>query len=327
MFTIRNFKDEDDFIGASEVYNACPEHVDTITPKLLKNYYRTSEFFNPYTDLFLVVDDQTVIGYGRMLWRKEKDGNLLYLHMGHVHPKWRRRGIGNSLFGLVTQRAMRIAQQHRNELGAKIEQQFLHGIISQGDLGGERLMLQNGYALVRQGYFMRRDLAEPLPDYALPPEVELKPPTIEDIRALWLADQLAFQDHWGAFETTESDFERFRDHPYRRLDLSQMAQVQGHIVGQVNVFINNEENAGRNILRGWTEDISVAREWRRKGIARALIVHALQELKRIGYTEAMLGVDSENISGAMRVYQDCGFKPVGGDKVYRKPLTTPSDSI
>jgi ribosomal protein S18 acetylase RimI-like enzyme len=37
-------------------------------------------------------------------------------------------------------------------------------------------------------------------------------------------------------------------------------------------------------------------------------------------TEAALGVDTENTSGALRVYEGCGFRPVGRSATYRKPI-------
>jgi ribosomal protein S18 acetylase RimI-like enzyme len=47
----------------------------------------------------------------------------------------------------------------------------------------------------------------------------------------------------------------------------------------------------------------------------------LRLLKEQGMTEAALGVDTENISGALRLYESCGFRPVKGGALYRKPLT------
>jgi mycothiol synthase len=37
-------------------------------------------------------------------------------------------------------------------------------------------------------------------------------------------------------------------------------------------------------------------------------------------TEAALGVDTENVSGALRIYESCGFWPVSRTTSYRKPF-------
>ena len=72
--------------------------------------------------------------------------------------------------------------------------------------------------------------------------------------------------------------------------------------------------------RGWTENIAVRRPWRKRGLARALIIRSLAMLKAQGMTEAALGVDTQNTSGALRVYESCGFKPVFTSVNYRKEM-------
>jgi ribosomal protein S18 acetylase RimI-like enzyme len=37
-------------------------------------------------------------------------------------------------------------------------------------------------------------------------------------------------------------------------------------------------------------------------------------------TEGALGVDTENRTGALRLYESCGFVAVTRDALYRKPL-------
>ena len=55
-------------------------------------------------------------------------------------------------------------------------------------------------------------------------------------------------------------------------------------------------------------------------LARSLIVRSLRLQKEQGMTESALGADSENISGATRVYEDCGFQVTKRHAIYRKPL-------
>ena len=42
--------------------------------------------------------------------------------------------------------------------------------------------------------------------------------------------------------------------------------------------------------------------------------------KEMGMTEAMLGVDTQNPSGAFRLYESCGFKPIMRSVVYEKSV-------
>jgi ribosomal protein S18 acetylase RimI-like enzyme len=37
-------------------------------------------------------------------------------------------------------------------------------------------------------------------------------------------------------------------------------------------------------------------------------------------TEVGIGVDTENVSGALSVYEKCGFRPISRSTTYRRPL-------
>ena len=63
-----------------------------------------------------------------------------------------------------------------------------------------------------------------------------------------------------------------------------------------------------------------ARNWRRKGIASALLARSLAALRDNGMTEATLDVDAENLSGALRIYERLGFEKRHHFVFYRKPL-------
>ena len=80
------------------------------------------------------------------------------------------------------------------------------------------------------------------------------------------------------------------------------------------------ENEQYQRQQGHTEWIGVCKPWRNQGVARALIASSLQAQKAEGMTESVLGVDSENPSGAKRLYEQCGFQSVKRDIVFSKPL-------
>jgi len=66
----------------------------------------------------------------------------------------------------------------------------------------------------------------------------------------------------------------------------------------------------RGRRRAWTEDISTRREWRGKGVASALIASSLRQLASLGFDEAVLGVDLDNPTGALGVYERLGYQVV-----------------
>ena len=79
------------------------------------------------------------------------------------------------------------------------------------------------------------------------------------------ADAEAFQDHWGAHETTEEDVRRMLGDPDNDLSLWIVAWAGDEVVGSVINRIYPTDNAASGIRRGWLDRVSVRRPWRRIG--------------------------------------------------------------
>jgi ribosomal protein S18 acetylase RimI-like enzyme len=86
-------------------------------------------------------------------------------------------------------------------------------------------------------------------------------------------------------------------------------------------FIDEDENQRYDRARGFTEDICVRRPWRRRGLARALIARSLRVIADAGMTEAALGVDSDNQTGALDLYLGLGYETRWKFFAFRKPFT------
>jgi len=71
---------------------------------------------------------------------------------------------------------------------------------------------------------------------------------------------------------------------------------------------------------GIVETLGVRRPWRRKGIALALMHHAFGEFYQRGHKHVGLGVDTENLSGANRLYEKAGMHIATGFTIYEKEL-------
>ncbi len=165
---------------------------------------------------------------------------------------------------------------------------------------------------------MRRPTLEGLPEAPLPPGLDIREVRPEDHRAIWEADNEAFRDHWGHREQTEEDFRGLFATPDLDTGLWSVAWEGDQVVGSVQTVIWRSENEVLGVRRGWLEHISVRRPWRRRGVARAIIVDALRRLKAAGFAEAMLGVDSENPTGALQLYRALRFEVKDRGATYRK---------
>ena len=273
---------------------------------------------DPYQDMIFAEINNEVIGYSRGFWRQEDNGPRIYGSTGFLAPAWRRKGIGTSMFHWIENRMRTIAEsQAAGETG------LFERPVNQGNVGLAAMLEKNNYKPVRYVVEMVRPDLDNIPDFPMPDGLDVRPVLPEHYRAIWDADKEAFRDHWGYSEPGEEEYQAWLDN--KTIFQPQLWQIAwdmstNEIAGQVRTFINTAENEKYNRKRGYTEFISVRRPWRKRGLARALIVRSLRLQKEHGMTESALGADSENISGATRVYEDCGFQVTKRHTIYRKPL-------
>ena len=292
------------------------ERVDTVED--VANGYAHLVNSDPYQDMLFAEVNNEVIGYSRGFWRQEENGPRTYGSIGFLAPTWRRKGIGASMFRWIENRMRTIAESH-----AVTETGLLESFVTDGNISLAALLEKNSYKPIRYIVDMLRPDLENIPDLPLPVGLEVRPVLPEHYRPIWDAHQEAFRDHWGYSELSEEDYQAWLGD--KTIFQPQFWQIAwdiktNEIAGQVRTFINAAENEKYNRKRGYTEFISVRRPWRKRGLARALIVRSLHLQKEQGMTESTLGADSENISGATRIYEDCGFQITKRHAIYRKPL-------
>ena len=66
--------------------------------------------------------------------------------------------------------------------------------------------------------------------------------------------------------------------------------------------------------------MGVRRRYRKQGLGRALLSTGMQALQDQGMHWAMLGVDTENLTGALRLYEGAGFSPAKRSAAFRKTI-------
>jgi mycothiol synthase len=236
---------------------------------------------------------------------------------GFVSPGWRRRGIGRELLGRGERRQREVAASHP----ASVERVF--STFSPANRKGKVALFESeGYRPIRHFYTMLRTGLDDLPPAPLPAGFELRPVRPEHLRAIWDANEEAFRDHWGSNLRTDADFERWQAQLDYDPSLWQVAwhQASNQVAGVALNVIARAANAAHNHHRGRVDDLSVRRPWRKHGLGRALLVASLGALRSRGQTEVELGVDAENLTGALRLYESVGFRPINHGMVFTKPL-------
>ncbi len=322
--TFRRFCGESDFPKMITVIDGCKavdkmERADTV--ENLARFYAHLTNCDPRQDMLFVDTGGRVVGYTRVWWMREATGTRLYTHFGFLLPEWRRKGIGRAMLHWNETHLREIAVSHPNDVP-----RFFQAEASDTETAKEALLLNEGYTPVRHGFSMVRSLAEPIVLTPLPPGLEVRPVPPQRYRTLWEADQEAFRDHWGFVPGTEADYRRWLNEPIFNPSLWQVAwdASANQIAGAVQNFVNEKENEAYHRKRGYTEGIFVRRPWRGRGIASALICRNLRLLRERGMDEAALSVDSENPSGALRLYERHGFRVARREATFVRPVETPA---
>jgi mycothiol synthase len=271
--------------------------------------------FDPRRDIILAEVDGALVGAA---WTdvRTRDGVGVHEVEGWVRPGWRRRGLGRALLRWTERRAAEVAR-----VDGRPPQRALSSWPDEDQVGATALYESEGYEIVRYGFMMLRNLADPIADLALPAGLEVRPVVERDHRRIWDADEEAFRDHWNRAERTEGDFEAWYAIPGIDTSLWRVAWDGDEVAGSVMTFVWPHENQALGLSRGWLEHISVRRPWRKRGLASALIVDSLRALREAGLAEAALGVDAENVSGALRVYEAIGFRRARTGVSYRKAFS------
>lgn len=302
-FVVRGYRGRADLVGMAAVRNARASHdgsEDFVTVEELASSYQHLQRCDPDTDIRILENAGTIVAYARTTWDDVAEGPRVFWVVAEAMPSL--ASLEYELFTWAEARAAEIAATQPRVADVRLR--------AWADESTPRAaaLSARGYRAIRYGATLVRPHLRDIPHRPLPDGVDVRSVTPDQLRPIWEADVEAFRDHWGYVEQTEADWERFLDEPHRDLDLWRVAWAGARVVGQVRSFIDTDENDRFGRARGWTEDISTAREWRGRGIASALICLSLSALAERGMTEAALGVDVENPNGAFRLYRSLGFE-------------------
>lgn len=138
----------------------------------------------------------------------------------------------------------------------------------------------------------------------------------------------AFRDHFGHSETPIESWKHFVSQPFFRPDLTLIAEdANSHEIAGFSInVVNTKENERLGTTRGWIDLIGVRRPWRKQGLGTALLLQVLKNFRDAGLAHAGLGCDSENITGATRIYERVGFRVNKTRIAFRKPISTAQNS-
>jgi len=316
---LRPIRRPDDHVHLAAVNNAhrgAGGSIMVLTEEHFASFLDHLVHCDPATDFRLAEIDGRPVGYVRVEWQDELRGDRVHYSVVFVDP-----AAPAATFAAMLDWA---EARHARIAAASVADRprVLAATTFGRDDTRAALLRGRGYEPVRVDFEMLRPTLDAIPDIALPAGFEVRPVVPEHLRTIFEAEVQAFRGHWGSSQADGDDarWDEFRTDPLLDTSLWQVAWTGDEVAGMVRPFINPAENEQRGVRRGWCENISVREPWRGRGLASALIARALAALRDRGMTEAALGVDSQNESGALRLYERMGFREVARQIQWRRPF-------
>ena len=277
---------------------------DLGTVEGLANHYRHLDQEALPRDCALVEIDGRPVAYGRASWRPLVNGSAKVEGVLNIHPEARGIGVEERMVEHAVKRAHDLVAQHATGEATDLI------VYAEGrDHTQREVLAARGFRLQRRHAGLIRPNFDDIPDVPLPSPFEVRPIDPNDHamhRRLWDAAYRAFADTHGEEAPTEAMYDEWVAGEEFQPELWRVAFDGDRVAGQILKYLGPVESDGSII--GWTESISTQPEYRRRGLARALLALSLRTVRDAGATCAGLGVDTQNPRQAQTLYESMGFR-------------------
>lgn len=261
-------------------------------------------------------EDGTLVAFGqtRLVHEPTEDSFRSWFV---IHPAFHRTDLGARLLERMYTRALEREREYQNPIVN------FHTLVNALEHDRLELVQEFGMRALRRFWQMVRPLDAPIPAPQFPSGFVTRAYRRgEDDARINDATNEAFRDHFGHSDNPLESWLHFCRQPFFRPDLTLIAEdPQTREIAGVSInLVNTKENERLGIARGWVEILGVRRPWRKQGLGTALLLKSLQVFRQTGLTQAALGCDSENPTGATRIYERLGFTVSKTRIAFRKPL-------
>lgn len=233
-----------------------------------------------------------------------------------VHPDYEDASVGAWLLSWAEQRVLQVLPN------VPVDLRFAPRASMFREAAKARKLLEDmGYHHIRSSYHMLIEMDSPAPEPVFPEGITLRTYVPgADTEATFQAVTDSFRDHFGFVEQPlEEGVKRFRH----------FWEDEGADPTLLFLAMDGEQIAGINLCRphafddpemGWVGTLGVVRPWRKRGLGLALLRHSFNEFYRRGKRKVGLGVDAQNLTGALRLYENAGMHVHQAFDMYEKEL-------
>lgn len=300
------------------LYGASDATVDSMA-EWIETVWKSPRFDLAKDSWVIVAPDETIAGYVT-LWRPPQHALEMYASP-RVLPEYRGLGLTAYLLQATEIRARELIRDEPDEQERASAE--LNSWTETADAAAIQGLERAGYRPIR--YYWRMEIEMDTMG-ASPPLEPVWPDGItvrtfipnQDNRATYEAMDEGFRGSWGYETEGIEEWERYR------LDPSDFDPSLWFLA------MDGEEIAGAALCRylegegariGWVDELTIRPRWRKRSLAMALLRHAFAEFYRRGILKCGLTVDSENVSGATRLYERAGMHRADRSEIrFRKIL-------
>jgi mycothiol synthase len=253
-------------------------------------------------------DGDDLVAYTTVIPSEPTESEQRFILFGDVAPDRMGQGIGTEMVAGSLERSRRHRDSVAPGVPIRVTATAYAGRDDQADL-----LASAGMTAGRHSYRMVARLAERLPGTDLPDDLEVSSADPVDSEELRQVHNAVFADYpdgspadagfWNTFMVTAR---------HNRHDISVVARDAG---GEVAGYVFAQEYAvpvagpvGREIYLPYLGTVAAQRG---RGIAPALLGRVIDRARDAGYDAVTLDVDTENPTGALKIYQEAGFVQVG----------------
>lgn len=291
--TVRN-PSMDDVAAATEVLN---EHsrrlhgIDDITVEELDETWRAPEVEFPY-DVLLAEADSKLVGYADVIpW-----GETSWLDVRATEP---------AAYELLLEAAVRRAESHAKR--------HVRATANEKDAHAHQTFERADFHPFRHSFRMMIDLDGELPEPSWPEGFQVRPLREGDEPRFHAAHMTSFADTW---EFTPEPFEQwahwFLGHSFQPEHWF-LVEHEGEVAAYAICKVSETEPD-----MGFVNLIGVLPAYRRRGLAIALLQHVFRHFAARGMKRVGLGVDAENPTGALRLYEHAGMHVARTTVIFEK---------
>ncbi|SPT52444.1 putative acetyltransferase [Actinomyces bovis] len=292
--------------------------------------YRTSEaetaeyFIDPtYSGVAGRDADGVMRGFG--LVRLRPAGEVYASMTGVVDPEWRERGIGGALLRWQAERARHLIGIERAAQadgdGAQVPAHVVTTVLADDERMKEHLA-SLGLRPLRWYQELRRPLSQGVPEARLGAFLSVEPWTEEIDDAVLRAHNLATLETQGeaggAVGLSPEEWAAGRTHvePSWCFVVMDRSGDRARVAGYLRSARFEQDWEALGWREGYTDMLGVLAEYRGRDVGRALLAAAMHAYAADGMDYAAAGVDSDNPTGAVSLYEELGYLPTRGTILY-----------